>query len=224
VDLTDYNEAAVLNLQLGLQYMRNGRFDLAEDKLLKAISLDDRIPQAHNALGVLYTETERFGPALDEYRKAVALDSNFNLARINYGELLCRQGQVDAGEKQFNTVIRDYGGTGPANVYEGLGICRMAAGDPAAAEALFREALELEPRSVRSLLELADATLQQGEPIRARAFLQRYHASAPETPRSLLLGYRIEQIQGNPDASETYELRLRTDFPDSREAAELRMN
>ena len=221
-DLGNFNEAAVINLQLGMKYMQNGNFDLAEDKLLKAISLDKGIPQAHNALGVLYAETGRYGPALEEYRTAVALDSRFSLARMNYGELLCQEGDIAKGEQQFERVIKDYGGTGPAGVYNGLGMCRLEANDPVAAQKLFNKALELDPRAVGSLLGLSEATLAQGDPVQAQSYLQRYHASAPESANSLLVGYRVEEALGNSALAEGYELRLRTNFPESREAAELR--
>jgi type IV pilus assembly protein PilF len=221
-DLRSFDEAAVINLQLGMEYMQNGNFDLAEDKLLKAIYLDKNIPQAHNALGVLYAETGRYGAALEEYRTAVGLDSRFSLARMNYGELLCQQGEVAKGEEQYERVIKDYGGTGPAGVYDGLGLCRLEANDPVAAEGLFNKALDLDPRAVRSLLGLSEARLGQGDPVQAKTYLERYHASAPESAHSLLVGYRVEEALGNPALAEGYELRLRTNFPESREAAELR--
>ena len=58
--------------------------------------------------------------------------------------------------------------------------------------------------------------------MQAQSYLQRYHASAPESANSLLVGYRVEEALGNSALAEGYELRLRTNFPESREAAELR--
>ncbi len=222
-DPSRYEQAAAINLQLGMEYMQKGRFDLAEEKLLKAVAIDDSIPEAHNALGVLYDEVGRPKRAEDEFRRALRLYGGFTTARLNLGALLCEQGEIEEGEAQFNKVLKaDESSPVRATALEGLGLCRAAAGDLMAAESHFKEALELNPRLAKALLEMADISLEQFDALEARGYLQRYHAATAATPRSLLLGYEIELDLGNEGLQESYAVRLRTEFPESDEASQLR--
>jgi len=222
-DASQYQQAATINLQLGMEYMQKGRFDLAEEKLLKAISIDDSMPEAHNALGVLYDEQGRPKRAEDEYRRALRLYGGFTTARLNLGALLCEEGRYDEGEEAFARVHEsDEGDLSRASALEGIGLCRKAAGDVAGAKEKFNEALELNPTLGKALLEMASISLDEFEPSQARGFLQRYHNDSSATPRSLLLGYEIELDLGNEGLQESYGVRLRTEFPDSEEAAILR--
>ncbi len=215
-------EAAAINLQLGLEYMQRGRLDLAEDKLRKAISLDDRIPQAHNALGVLYTDAGRFEQAERHYRRALALDDDYHLARINYGDMLCRAGRYQEGISEYTRVVNRTEKAQQLRAIQGRGLCRVGSDDPIAAEEDLRTVLEADQFAPQALQGMAALNLQQGDPLRARGFLQRREATAPVTAESLWLGYQIEGALGDAGRQESYAVRLRTDFPDSDEASQLR--
>ena len=222
-DASQYEEAASINLQLGMEYMQKGRFDLAEEKLLKAISLDDGIPEAHNALGVLYDEQGRPKRAEDEFRRALRLYPGFTTARLNLGALLCEQGQTEEGEAQFTEILKgNEENQQRASAFEGIGLCRMAASDLVGAKENFEEALNLSPTLSKASLEMAVISLEEFKPLRARDFLQRHHNSSSASARSLLLGYEIEADLGDRALQDSYGLRLRTEFPESKEAALLR--
>ena len=47
-------EAAILNLQLGAQYLRQGDLERALDKLQKAVDQNPELPQAHATLALAY--------------------------------------------------------------------------------------------------------------------------------------------------------------------------
>jgi len=103
----------------------------------------------------------------------------------------------------------------PEVAYSNAGRCARADGRPKEAEKYFRDSLAIRPNQPDVLLEMADLTFQQQNYLSARAFLQRYSASAPATAESLLLGYRIESTMGDAKAAADYGSRLRTDFPHS---------
>ncbi|NJN47135.1 MAG: tetratricopeptide repeat protein [Candidatus Competibacteraceae bacterium] len=90
--------AADLNYQLGVRYMQRGRFDVAQEKLEKALSFREDFPEVHNALAVLYDEEGNKELAERHFQRAIALDANFSLAVKNYGQFLCRNDQPAEGE------------------------------------------------------------------------------------------------------------------------------
>ncbi|HUS11849.1 MAG TPA: tetratricopeptide repeat protein [Pyrinomonadaceae bacterium] len=66
----------------------------AKENALKAISLDDQLSTAHEALGViLYKYDYDFGAAEREYQRALELDPNDASAHETYGELLSHHGR-----------------------------------------------------------------------------------------------------------------------------------
>jgi type IV pilus assembly protein PilF len=64
-------------------------------------------------------------------------------------------------------------------------------------------------------------SLQQGNHLRARAYLQRYVSVGRHTPETLWLGVQIERELGDKKALASYSSKLRKDFPDSDEAGKL---
>ena len=69
---------------------------------------------------------------------------------------------------------------------------------------------------------MAGLNFGQQKYLTARAFLQRFEATAAHDAASLLLGYRIENALGDEQAAATYRRALDTEFPGSEQAAEVR--
>lgn len=221
--LNQFNDAAVINLELGVRYFQQGNFPVAEEKLQKSIGIDNKIPEAHNVLGVLYEETGRSTAALSSYRRAVELDSRFGLARVNYGRLLCAEGDYPQGIAQFRRVLDGRQMDDLASAYAELGACQLSAGDTDTARQSLAQALELNRTHAAALLAMARYELVTGDARSARSFLDRHHSAARESSESLWVAMEVEGASGNATARDAYELRLRTDFPDSREAEQLRI-
>ncbi len=93
--------------------------------------------------------------------------------------------------------------------------------DTGRAEEYFRKALELDPKAAGALLELAELSHTQGNAMQARAFLQRYHAEAAYSPKSLWLGIAVEESLGDERLSREYARLLLSRFADSKEARRL---
>ena len=72
-------EAAQINQELGIAYLRQGNYEQARTKLEKAVDDDPDLATAHSALGLVYERLGAIDEAEDEYRRAVRLagkDSN----------------------------------------------------------------------------------------------------------------------------------------------------
>jgi type IV pilus assembly protein PilF len=218
---TPREEAARINLKLGAGYMQSGHYDIALEKLNKALQYDDSLAEAHNAIAVLYEEIKEDGPAEHHYQRAIELDPKYTLARMNYGRFLCAHGKPADGEKQFLMAADEPLLQSPELVYIGAAVCARKQQAEERAEAHLRRALELNPGSPRALFELAELSLAQREPLQARAFLQRYHAVAGYSPASLWLGINIEEALGDIQARREYVRLLLAQFADSKEARRL---
>jgi type IV pilus assembly protein PilF len=101
-------------------------------------------------------------------------------------------------------------------------MCSLVEGDPDQAEEYFREALTLEPRLPRTLLEMSNLMLERGQVEEARSYLSRYDTVARASAKSLFLAYRIERELGNRSLQQGYRSRVLTEFPDSPEAVIIR--
>lgn len=217
---TDFKKAAQLNAELGLNYMAQGKNELAMEKLLKAVEYDDESVEAHHYIAELYRRLERKDEAEQHFRRAVDLAPKDSAIQNNYGVFLCSAKRYDEGVTRLLKAVENPVWPGRGQAYENLGQCLQEKGDMVGAEQYYREALKVNVNLPKTLLALADISLQQGNYISARAFLQRYAQVAPHTPRSLWLGIRIERVLGDRDALASYGLSLRNNFP---AAAETRL-
>ena len=214
------NRAAELNLQLGVGYIRSGHYDVALGKLKKALSFDDSLPGAYNALGVLHEETGEPELAGENYRRALELADDYPLARLNYGRFLCSQNQFEAGLKQFLTAAGS-GMDDPARAMVGAAVCARQAGKPDQAEEYLSRARALDPDNPQVLLEQAYLQQVLGNLNQSLELLGRYHQRVAATPASLWLGVRVSRALGDEAARRRFSERLLAGFPASAEARRL---
>ncbi len=213
----DSKKAAQLNAQLGLNYMVQGKNEMAMDKLQKAVEYDSHNIAAQHYLGELYRRLGKNDEADEHFRKAVDLAPDDSSLQNNYGVFLCGLKKYRDGEKHLLKAVDNPVYEARDEAYHNLGLCVRDAGDIAKAEEYFRDALKVNPRLPAALLELTDLMLQQKNYVSARAFLQRYSAVAPHKAHSLWLGIQIERVLGDKDALASYALSLKNNFPDSEE-------
>ncbi len=224
----DFKEnVAEANFKLGVGYMQSGHFDVALQKLLKALEFNDNYPEAHNAIAVLYEEIREYSPAEMHFKRAIELKSDYTLARLNYARFLCARepARLPEGESEFQKIAADPANAGAtaADAYAGLGVCAHTRNDPAQAETWLRKAVEADPKNTRALYALAVLSQQQGKTLQARAFLQRYHAQIRPTAPSLWLGVQIEKAKdGDSQLRQEYSRLLLSLFPNSDEVRRLK--
>ncbi len=72
--VTDDRSPTELYMLKGVQYMENGRLDVAQQDLERAVELDDKSTEAHNLLGVLYERINRLEDAEGQFSRALSLD------------------------------------------------------------------------------------------------------------------------------------------------------
>jgi type IV pilus assembly protein PilF len=212
------SDTASINTQLGVEYMKQGNYEVAIVKLKKALDDDPDYSGAYSVLGEVYRRTGQMAEAETYFRKAVDLDPKDSGAASNYGQFLCQAGRYAEADTMFEQALANPLYANPEIALANQGMCAGRKGDLGRAEEKLREALDRNPRLPAGLLEMADLSLRQGQYLKARGYLTRYAEVAKQTARSLWLGVRVERQLGDVDKAASYAVALKGRFPDSEEA------
>ena len=207
------SEAAQINMQLGIDYFRQGDLQQAKDKLDRSLDQDPRNAMTHMAAGLLYDRLGEADKAEKHFERAVDLDPKNPDIRNNYAVFLCRHDKYERGEKQALAAITDPLYKTPEAALYNAGNCARNGGDAPRAELYFRRALSLSPRFAPALLDMAGIDFQNKNYLAARGFLERYMAAQTPTPAALLLAIKIEHALGNRAMEGDYARRLTSEYP-----------
>ena len=214
-------QAAKANVQLGIAYMRDGEMEMSLNKFEKAIDQDPGLAGAHGGIAVLYDRLDENDKAARHFRKALQLSPKNSQVHNNYGQFLCRQGEFEKADEQFNTAADNPVYSGRPGALTNAGTCTMQIPDLDRAEVYFRRALEIDGKFMPALMRMAQLRYDQSNYIGARAYLQRIEELAPLSPELLWLGVRVEDADGNHEASGRYALLLKNNFPDAMQTRSL---
>ncbi|MCH9027068.1 MAG: type IV pilus biogenesis/stability protein PilW [Proteobacteria bacterium] len=215
-DKQSISAAAGYNLQLGVAYMHQGHMEAALEILEKSIRQDPDRADTHTALAVLYIRLGRLAEAGAEYRRSLRLEPDNSATLNNYGAYLCQRGDYDEAMENFARAVKNPLYRTPAAAHTNAGLCARDKGNSGQAESYFRLALAADPEFIGALLQLADLSFEEKIYLQARAFMDRYMASAASaTPDALWLGLRVEEALGDKAAAGAYSMQLLEKFPDS---------
>ena len=88
----DRTQIAATNLNLGIEYMKIGEYNLALEKLLRAKEAKSDYAPVYDALGLLYQKLGQADEAERNFQQAINLNSNSSITLNNYGQFLCNPG------------------------------------------------------------------------------------------------------------------------------------
>jgi type IV pilus assembly protein PilF len=216
-DLSDKDEAARLNLELGLGYLRQGDFDEARIKLEKSIEAKSDNATAHRALGLVYERLEDNKGAEKQYRIAVSQAPDDADAINQLAAFLCAQGNQPEALKLFEQALAIPLYPNRYLLLTNAGTCAKSTDIPRA-ENYLRQALALKPDYPAALLQMGEISYINENYVQARAFITRYVDSAPPNALAFWLAYRVELAMKNFDAADEYAVQLLKRFPESSEA------
>lgn len=220
--LTSDEKAAQANLNLGAAYLRDGKPQLALEKLQRALDQNPRLAEAHSTIALAFDQLGQPEEAEKHYRRATQLaPDNPDVANI-YAVFLCRQNRWRAAEPYFKRAANNPTYSTPAAALTNAGTCARGAGQLDRAESYYRAALDKDKRYPDALAGLMELSYQQKHYLEARAFLERYLDVRPASAPVLWLCFNIEQQLGNEPAAQRCATRLGQDFPTSAEFAQLR--
>lgn len=217
----DDDSPAAINARLGLNYMQQGSYDVALEKLRRALQQDPKLPEAHHYSAELYRTLGNHELAEEHYRQALKLSPDNPALQNNFGVFLCGRARYDEAEERFLRASRMPSYQRPDEAFQNAALCALRKPDLEKAEKYFRQALDINPVLPKSLYQMALLSYDTGQYMQARGFVQRYAAVAPHTPQSLWLAVRIERRLGNESAAQRHARELREKFPDAEQTAEL---
>lgn len=215
------NKVADLQTQLGIGYLRQGKLELAWQRLHKALEHDPSYSTANNAMGLIHEQLGQPDKAEEFYERAVRDNPGDSSAQNNFGRFLCTQGRYEEGEQRLLRALKNTLYRSPQVAYANAGMCAKSSGNPDKAEDFFRRALEISPKIPVALINMAEISYDTKKFLSARAYLQRYTELGLQTPHSLWLGIRVEGELGDKNAVSSYAMRLKTQYPDARETQQL---
>jgi type IV pilus assembly protein PilF len=211
------NSLAHTHVQLGVEYMRKGKYNVAYAKLQKALELDPNLPSAHYANALLFEHLRQDDRAEEHYRRAIEIDPLYSKGQNGYAVFLCKKGRYDEADRHFNQALKNPLYTTPEYAYTGAGYCSLQNNKMTEAEEYLRQALRVSPRYPGALLEMSRLNYKKGKYLPARGYLQRYLEVSRHNPESLWLGIQIEEQLGDKNAVASYKLLLKSKFPDSQQ-------
>ena len=217
-DRVDDTAAAEAYTQLGVEYLREGNYEMSLTKLEKALSLDPDLPAAHDAIAVLYEKVGENELAERHYKKSLSLKPDNARGHNNYGQFLCFQGKYEQAEKQFMLAANDPFYAQSAMALTNAGLCATRIPDNEMAEKYFRMTLQRDPDYAPALLQMGILSFSDGNYLSARAYMQRFQQVAKHNPESLWLAIRTEFALNDHDAWGNYAVALRNNFPKSEQA------
>jgi type IV pilus assembly protein PilF len=217
------SEAATINLQLAVEYMKLGNLPVAQEKMERALRQDPDNPSVQATAGVLYERLGEEARAERYYASAARIGKSDPNIQNSYAGFLCRKGKTAAGEKLFLDVARNPLYQTPEIAYTNAGVCVRGTPDGAiAAERYFRQALNIRPNAPEAMLQLGDLMMERNDPQQSRELVQHYLSVNKPTPEVYWLGVRAERRLGDMTAAAGYARRLEAEFPASDQAQLLR--
>ena len=208
-------------MNLGAGYLRQGRADLAVEKLERALELDPRLADAHATIAIAYDQLGNVAEAEQHYQRATSLEPSNASAANSYAVFLCRNNRWKDAEPYFRRAADNPRYSTPEAALANAGVCARHAGDTAKSEAYFRSALTKAPTFPDALSSMMELSYEAQNYLQARAFLQRYLDVRPANASVLWHCFNIEQELENPDAAARCATQLREGFPASPELAQL---
>jgi type IV pilus assembly protein PilF len=215
------DDAALQNYALGARYYQSGNYNIAKERLERALELDPKLPEAHYTLALTHEKLGNPRLALEHYKKAVRVAPSDYNARNAYAVFLCRQQRFNDAVKQFDRALKAADNDTRYVTYTNAGACMTQKPDYDKAEKYFRSALEERVTHAEALIQLAALKYKTENFLQARAFLQRFLASNETSAGALYLGVQIEKALLDDRAATDYMNQLLREFPNSPEAKRL---
>lgn len=218
----DTEAAHDTRVQLGMQYLSVGRRDNARRQFSQALDLQRNSSEAYQGIALVHQGYGEMEAAGEAFRKAMrfATDKTRSDIQVSYGQYLMELNRDQEACRLFERSANDFDYQNRARALLFAGRCAERTGNSERAQAAYEHALNLNEHFAPALMELSEVYYRQGQFARAKRLLDRLEDVSQPTPRSLLLGIRIERTFGNKENEARYVNTLKTMYPYSKELLE----
>lgn len=210
-------KASVANAELGVAYLAQGKHKVAMNKLKKSLAFDNENVNANHYIAELYRRLEQYDLADKHFKIALELDDADSAIKNNYGIFLCGNGSYEKGLKFFNKVLIDPLYEDKGQVYENMGICAEKQGNIFTSEKYFETALKFNKNLPAALLGLAQIAFDKKNLQQAKVYLNRHNKFSNASAQSVWLELLIARKNGVKGKVGSMAIKLKQNFPDSKE-------
>ncbi len=216
----DLKKAANINVQLASGYIKRGSFEVAKEKLEKALEQDDEYVPAYTTYAVLMEIMGEIDKAESYYLEALDIDNKNPELHNNYGSFLCKHGKFEEAIEELNKALRNRFYKTPETVHANLGFCLLKGEYPdyKKSEYHLRKALAINPKMPSALITMGELALETKRFLMARAYMQRYHSVVLPDAKSLWYQIQAERALGDEKHFIKISRELLEKFPASPEA------
>jgi type IV pilus assembly protein PilF len=223
MDATRLRELAKARVALAADYYQRKQYAVSLEELALATRADPDYSPAYSMRALVHVALLEDQDAERDFRHSLELDPGNSEAHDNYGWFLCERGREADGVKQHLLAAKDplYPQQGAA--YMRAGECAIRANQLANAELYLEKAQILQPDLAQVYFDQAGLSYITGDYFTAENRFNTFRKAVHDqlSAENLLLGVRIERKLGNRRAEAALANRLRSNFPDSREAQSL---
>lgn len=217
--LTRAQAIAKVHTELAAAYYQRNQYAVSLEEIATALKFEPNYAPAYNVRGLVHMQLLEYEEAEKDFKRSLRLDAKSSETHNNYGWFLCQRGREKEAVTHFMAAVKNPLYPTPERAYLNAGVCSEKSGDLKNAELYLQRALILQPNMPDALVGLADVNFAKGDYAGAKSYFMRFEKwnGSPMTAANLWLAVRIERKLGNDDDEASYALRLRKNFPDSRE-------
>jgi len=209
-------------MRMGVTYLEQRNLPMAMQELAKASELDPDNPEIDMTLGLAYQARGDLSKAEEYLRRAIAKKPDYAEARNNLGIVLAERKEWDKAIREFEAAASNVMYTTPERAYFNLGEAYRAKGDPARAEAAYRQALRANDRYAPAYIALSGVLGGQGRWNDAASILTRCVEVLPDyAPGWMALGGAWLRLSRPEDALKAFDkvLAVSSDPEERKQAA-----
>lgn len=215
----DRNKALEASIMLARQYIREQEWSQAKRHLKRALEIDSKNAEVHEAMALVFQNTGELERAANHYEQAVSYDGSISRIRLNYAGFLMRLQRCEEAVDELEIVVADTLYDNRQQAYVSLGYCYSILGNLEKTESSFKRAFLMSNRQNPSLMfELADVYYKLGQYDNAQRYYDGFRAQIKQQPpKALLLGARLAKVFSNKNALSSYGLALKNLYPHSQQ-------
>lgn len=181
----------------GLQAMRNGRWDQAEQLFGNALTVSQDDDRAHRGIAEAYWNRGDYDQAIRHMEKAVELSGQEPRLVARLGEMYFITGRLDDAQQQGEIALA--GDRESPQIWVLRGDCFQQRGNSREAMAAYHRALAIQPDLVAVKLKIADLYLESKQYDRLLATLDQFDPAADDsqmpTAVHMMRGIALRSLQ-----------------------------
>ncbi|WP_026879284.1 tetratricopeptide repeat protein [Ignatzschineria larvae DSM 13226] len=217
VTLAELSEAEQKHYELSLHYIDTAHYDAAEEKLQAILQQRPAFSEGYNAMGVLYERKGRVTKGSEYFLEAIKLDPNYDIAVINYSQLMCYKSGSDgisqAIELEVKAIVMiENRRKIESRLYTALLKCYIKEDYLQNGQQVAEKAIILDPDYALTYLYFADILYRQHNYMKAREAIDRFNDLHGYSRESAQLGLKISDALQHQDEINKYQYVLRTQF------------